>query len=499
MGENWGRDDEESALLSEFDNGSGNGSPSDAYSHDEYPQRTEKQKQERREWESDTLQQILSDQAGNGEDLPQAPDHSRHTPPGAAAAAGTATVPAATTSGSTSSSSSASAAQRHGAAMPGFVGIGRRNEAVPLPHVAQPWQPRPPNPAAAAPSSLQQPPPQSRRSGASAPAAEPWPLPHQQPQQAHQRPPWGYADPQGGGQPSPPAMGAPPQQQAWGGFYDRFGIPMADVPAMPKPSVSGYAPREGGSSSSSSASSSSAAAHGMLGGPHVQPPSSAAAQTMPGHAQQQQAMPTPAAAEAMAAYQQHMSGSSSSSGAGGGSVGMFTFPGGSLSGSGGGGHSGEMLGDDNESLLGDNDEWTGDEEGGAFEKNAGSGRESGGATKKRKGANVSKADKDKANRDRNREHARNTRLRKKAYVAKLSQLVMDLSSQREALARERAMQVLNNALLHPFGLFSLHLLLKKLYSVNPCELAVYTDLTFFFTRYSSLLHLRLLWSASSTA
>ena len=50
-------------------------------------------------------------------------------------------------------------------------------------------------------------------------------------------------------------------------------------------------------------------------------------------------------------------------------------------------------------------------------------------------------EKAKANRDRNREHARNTRLRKKAYVAKLTQLVSDLSTQTEAQARERALQV----------------------------------------------------------
>ena len=54
---------------------------------------------------------------------------------------------------------------------------------------------------------------------------------------------------------------------------------------------------------------------------------------------------------------------------------------------------------------------------------------------------MSSEEKAKANRDRNREHARNTRLRKKAYVAKLTQLVSDLSTQTEAQARERALQV----------------------------------------------------------
>jgi hypothetical protein len=511
LGDNWGRDEEEIALLSEFDNGSGNGSPSD--DHDEYPQRTEKQKQERREWESDTLQRILSDQAGNGEDLPQAPDHSRHTPPGAAAAAGTSgTGPPAVTSSSGNSGNSTTAAHRHGAAMPGFVGVGRRNEAVALPHVAQPWQPRPQNPASAAASQrLQQQPQPPPSRGAVPEPAEPWPLPHQQPQ-THQRPPWGYTDPQGGGgAPPPPSVGAPPQQQQpWGGgFYDRFGIPMADVPAMPNPNptVSGYAPRE-----SSSSASSSATAHGMLGMPHAQQPINPGAPMMPGHLQQQ-ALPTPAAAEAMAAYQAHMSGTSSSGAGGGGGGGMFSFPSGSLSGSGGGGgHSGELLGDNNESLLGDNDEWEGDEEGGTFEKDAGSGRESGGAVKKRKGANVSKADKDKANRDRNREHARNTRLRKKAYVAKLSQLVMDLSSQREALARDRAMQVWTQipvfrvSLFLACFLFSPLFLFLPVFSISPylvdffcvlilCLLPVHTPFHFRDLHHDT----RPLWSESSTA
>lgn len=61
----------------------------------------------------------------------------------------------------------------------------------------------------------------------------------------------------------------------------------------------------------------------------------------------------------------------------------------------------------------------------------------GGRGMKRKG--LSKEEKEKASRERNREHARNTRLRKKAYVAKLSQLVLDLSSQQEIQAREHAL------------------------------------------------------------
>ena len=65
------------------------------------------------------------------------------------------------------------------------------------------------------------------------------------------------------------------------------------------------------------------------------------------------------------------------------------------------------------------------------------------AEQEKKGGNkrklMSSEEKAKANRDRNREHARNTRLRKKAYVAKLTQLVTDLSTQTEAQARERAL------------------------------------------------------------
>jgi len=54
---------------------------------------------------------------------------------------------------------------------------------------------------------------------------------------------------------------------------------------------------------------------------------------------------------------------------------------------------------------------------------------------KRKG--VSKEEKEKLSRERNREHARNTRLRKKAYVANLSKLVLELSSQQEVRVREK--------------------------------------------------------------
>lgn len=47
-------------------------------------------------------------------------------------------------------------------------------------------------------------------------------------------------------------------------------------------------------------------------------------------------------------------------------------------------------------------------------------------------------EKAKANRDRNREHARNTRLRKKAYLAKLKQTVDELCRERDTLVSERA-------------------------------------------------------------
>lgn len=50
---------------------------------------------------------------------------------------------------------------------------------------------------------------------------------------------------------------------------------------------------------------------------------------------------------------------------------------------------------------------------------------------------LSAEEKAKQSRDRNREHARNTRLRKKAYVSKLTQLVEDLTKEKEAFQHER--------------------------------------------------------------
>eukprot|EP00980_Cylindrotheca_fusiformis_P007934 scaffold1697_cov120-Cylindrotheca_fusiformis.AAC.16 len=53
-------------------------------------------------------------------------------------------------------------------------------------------------------------------------------------------------------------------------------------------------------------------------------------------------------------------------------------------------------------------------------------------------SNMSAEEKAKANRDRNREHARNTRLRKKAYLEKLKTTVDELCRERDTLVSERA-------------------------------------------------------------
>jgi PAS domain S-box-containing protein len=53
-------------------------------------------------------------------------------------------------------------------------------------------------------------------------------------------------------------------------------------------------------------------------------------------------------------------------------------------------------------------------------------------------SNMTPAEKTKANRDRNREHARNTRLRKKAYLEKLKITVDELCKERDTLVSERA-------------------------------------------------------------
>mmetsp|Transcript_27664 Transcript_27664/g.42323 ORF Transcript_27664/g.42323 Transcript_27664/m.42323 type:complete len:599 (+) Transcript_27664:1568-3364(+) len=53
-------------------------------------------------------------------------------------------------------------------------------------------------------------------------------------------------------------------------------------------------------------------------------------------------------------------------------------------------------------------------------------------------SHLTPAEKAKANRDRNREHARNTRLRKKAYLEKLKMTVDELCRERDTLVSERA-------------------------------------------------------------
>jgi len=53
-------------------------------------------------------------------------------------------------------------------------------------------------------------------------------------------------------------------------------------------------------------------------------------------------------------------------------------------------------------------------------------------------SNMSPEERQKANRDRNREHARNTRLRKKAYLETLKSTVNDLCQERDTLVTERA-------------------------------------------------------------
>lgn len=59
---------------------------------------------------------------------------------------------------------------------------------------------------------------------------------------------------------------------------------------------------------------------------------------------------------------------------------------------------------------------------------------------KRRRQNLTPDERAKQNRDRNREHARNTRLRKKAYVEELKRTVQDLVAKRERDLRQRRMQ-----------------------------------------------------------
>ncbi|CAM9703175.1 unnamed protein product, partial [Phaeothamnion confervicola] len=59
------------------------------------------------------------------------------------------------------------------------------------------------------------------------------------------------------------------------------------------------------------------------------------------------------------------------------------------------------------------------------------------AAKKRKRAALTKEERAKQNRDRNREHARNTRLRKKAYVEELKKQVEELFVAKQHVDQER--------------------------------------------------------------
>jgi hypothetical protein len=61
--------------------------------------------------------------------------------------------------------------------------------------------------------------------------------------------------------------------------------------------------------------------------------------------------------------------------------------------------------------------------------------------KERKKSEMTSEEKAKANRDRNREHARSTRLRKKAYVQKLKELVEGLHAERTEEVRKRRVAV----------------------------------------------------------
>ena len=59
-------------------------------------------------------------------------------------------------------------------------------------------------------------------------------------------------------------------------------------------------------------------------------------------------------------------------------------------------------------------------------------------------ATLSQEERAKQNRDRNREHARNTRLRKKAYVEELKRTLTELVSQRDAAEVERRHEAQRN-------------------------------------------------------
>ena len=74
----------------------------------------------------------------------------------------------------------------------------------------------------------------------------------------------------------------------------------------------------------------------------------------------------------------------------------------------------------------------------------------GGKRGTKRGANVdlTPEEKKKLNRDRNRQHARSTRLRKKAYIEKLKQLVDGLHAERSEQDRKRRVEVQHLAEMH---------------------------------------------------
>eukprot|EP00904_Undaria_pinnatifida_P002001 jgi/Undpi1/11801/HiC_scaffold_4.g01500.m1 len=74
------------------------------------------------------------------------------------------------------------------------------------------------------------------------------------------------------------------------------------------------------------------------------------------------------------------------------------------------------------------------------------------AEKKRKRAVLSKEERAKQNRDRNREHARNTRLRKKAFVEELKKQVEELVATREREERQRRAECRRDAALRDIRL-----------------------------------------------
>jgi hypothetical protein len=67
---------------------------------------------------------------------------------------------------------------------------------------------------------------------------------------------------------------------------------------------------------------------------------------------------------------------------------------------------------------------------------------------------LSEGDRNRLHRDRNKEHARNTRLRKKAYVEKLKATVDDLCRERDSLVQDRATSAVKNSARRFIGLWT---------------------------------------------